>query len=44
MRAAHHIADNNRAPVLSTSFDQCEALLSQAENAFYNNLRKQAPR
>ena len=40
--SAQYIVDNNLAPVLSTSFGQCEAQLGQAENAFYNNLWEQA--
>jgi Pro-kumamolisin, activation domain/Bacterial Ig-like domain (group 3) len=40
--SAEYIVDNNLAPVLSTSFGQCEAQLGQAENTFYNNLWEQA--
>ncbi|MBV8631143.1 MAG: Ig-like domain repeat protein [Silvibacterium sp.] len=40
--SAEYIVDNDLAPVMSTSFGQCEAMLGQAENAFYNNLWEQA--
>lgn len=40
--SAQYIVDNNLAPVLSSSFGQCEQLLGQAEDAFYNNLWEQA--
>lgn len=40
--SAQYIVDNNIAPILSTSFGQCEALLGQAENTFINNLWEQA--
>jgi Pro-kumamolisin, activation domain/Bacterial Ig-like domain (group 3) len=37
-----YIVDNNLAPVLSSSFGQCEQSLGVAENTFYNNLWEQA--
>ncbi len=40
--SAEYIVDNDIAPVMSTSFGACEAVLGQAENAFYNNLWEQA--
>jgi hypothetical protein len=40
--SALYIVDNNLAPVISTSFGQCEAKLGQAANTFYNNLWQQA--
>ena len=40
--SAQYIVDNNIAPILSTSFGQCEVTLGQAENAFFNNLWEQA--
>lgn len=40
--SAQYIVDNNIAPVMSTSFGQCEAQLGAAENAFYNSLWMQA--
>lgn len=40
--SAAYIVNNNLAPVMSTSFGLCEALMGSAENAFYNNLWKQA--
>lgn len=40
--SAQYIVDNNLAPVLSSSFGECEQLLGQAENTFYNNLWEQA--
>jgi hypothetical protein len=40
--SAQYIVDNNLAPILSSSFGQCEQMLGQAENAFYNNLWEQA--
>ena len=40
--SAEYVVDNDLAPVMSTSFGECEAMLGQAENAFYNNLWEQA--
>jgi len=40
--SAEYIVDNDLAPVMSTSFGECESMLGQAENAFYNNLWEQA--
>ena len=40
--SAEYIVDNDLAPVMTTSFGQCESLLGQAENTFYNNLWAQA--
>jgi len=40
--SAQYIVDNNLAPILSSSFGECEQMLGQAENAFYNNLWEQA--
>jgi subtilase family serine protease len=40
--SAQYIVDNNLAPIMSTSFGQCEANLGAAENAFFNNLWEQA--
>lgn len=40
--SAQYIVDNNLAPILSSSFGECEQFLGQAENAFYNNLWEQA--
>jgi hypothetical protein len=37
-----YIVDNNLAPVLSSSFGQCEQSLGLTENTFYNNLWEQA--
>ena len=40
--SALYILENNLAPVLSMSFGDCEATIGTAENAFYNELWKQA--
>ncbi len=40
--SAQYIVDNNLAPVMSTSFGECESDLGAAENTFYNNLWRQA--
>ena len=40
--SAEYIVDNDLAPVMSTSFGECESQLGAAENAFYNNLWAQA--
>ncbi|MGH9513335.1 MAG: Ig-like domain repeat protein [Terriglobales bacterium] len=40
--SSQYIVDNDVAPVMSVSYGQCEALLGQAENVFYNNLWEQA--
>lgn len=40
--SVQYIVDNNLAPILSSSFGECEQLLGQAENTFYNNLWEQA--
>ncbi len=40
--SAQYIVNNNLAPVMSTSFGQCESAMGAAENLFYNNLWKQA--
>lgn len=40
--AAQYIVDHNLAPVMSTSFGQCESLLGAAENQFWQNLWQQA--
>jgi subtilase family serine protease len=40
--SAQYIVDNNLAPIMSTSFGQCEANLGAAENIFFNNLWEQA--
>jgi subtilase family serine protease len=40
--SAQYIVDNNIAPVMSTSFGECETQLGAAENTFYNNLWMQA--
>lgn len=40
--AAQYIVDNDLAPVMSTSFGQCEAHLGVAENAFWSALYEQA--
>ncbi len=40
--SAEYIVDNNIAPVMSTSYGQCEANLGPVENAFYNSLWQQA--
>jgi subtilase family serine protease len=40
--SAQYIVDHNLAPVMSTSFGQCEAYMGASETAFYNNLWAQA--
>jgi pseudomonalisin len=40
--SAQFIVNNNTAPIMSTSFGQCEANMSTTENNFYNNLWSQA--
>jgi subtilase family serine protease len=40
--SAQYIINNNLAPVMSTSFGQCESQMGSAENSFYNNLWLQA--
>ena len=40
--SAQYIVDNNLAPVMSASFNECEAALGPAENSFLNNLWEQA--
>jgi subtilase family serine protease len=40
--SAQYIVDNNLAPVMSTSFGECESDLGSAEMLFYNNLWQQA--
>jgi len=40
--SSQYIVDNDLAPVMSLSYGQCESLLGQAENTFYNNLWEQA--
>jgi pseudomonalisin len=40
--SAQFIVNNNTAPIMSTSFGQCEANMGTAENNFYNNLWSQA--
>lgn len=40
--SAQYIVNNNLAPVMSTSFGQCEAQMGRAERNFYNNLWQQA--
>ena len=40
--SAQYIVNNNVAPVMSTSFGQCESVMGTTENAFYNNLWSQA--
>ena len=40
--SAQYIVDHNLAPVMSTSFAECEADLGTAENSFYNGLWLQA--
>jgi len=40
--SAQYIVNNNLAPVMSTSFGACESQMGASENAFYNNLWKQA--
>ena len=40
--SAEYIVDNNIAPVMSTSYGNCETDLGPVENAFYNSLWQQA--
>ncbi len=40
--SAQYIVDNNLAPVMSTSFGQCESTMGATENQFYNDLWMQA--
>ena len=40
--SALYIVDNNLAPVMSESYGECEAVLGNAGNAFYNALWQQA--
>src|SRR5205814_862164 len=40
--SAQYIVNNNLAPVMSTSFGQCESSMGTSENSFYNNLWSQA--
>ena len=40
--SAQYIVSNNIAPIMSISFGSCESAMGAAENAFYNNLWKQA--
>jgi subtilase family serine protease len=40
--SAQYIVDNKLAPVMSTSFGECEADLGTSGNQFYNNLWQQA--
>jgi len=40
--SAQFIVNNNTAPIMSTSFGQCESSMGATENAFYNNLWSQA--
>src|ERR1035437_7539251 len=40
--SAEYIIDNNLAPVMSTSYGQCELYMGTAANAFYNALYQQA--
>jgi subtilase family serine protease len=40
--SAQYIVSHNLAPVMSTSFGQCEKNMGTAENAFYKNLWSQA--
>jgi subtilase family serine protease len=40
--SAQYIVNNNLAPVMSTSFSECEADLGTSENNFYNSLWEQA--
>jgi hypothetical protein len=37
-----YIVDNRVAPIMSTSYGQCEAFMGTAENAFYNSIYGQA--
>jgi subtilase family serine protease len=40
--SAQYIVDNNVAPVMSTSFGECESDLGTSENNFYSNTWRQA--
>ena len=40
--SAQYIVNNNVAPVMSTSFGQCESTMGSSENTFYNNMWSQA--
>ncbi len=40
--SAEYIVDNNLAPVMSTSYGNCEAGMGVAENQFYNQIWQQA--
>lgn len=40
--SAEYVVDNNLAPVMSTSFDACEADLGQTENSFIEEVYEQA--
>lgn len=40
--SAQYIVDNDLAPVMSTSYGQCEDYIGTAGNAFYNSLYQQA--
>jgi hypothetical protein len=40
--SAEYIIDNNLAPVMSTSYGECELGLGSSGNAFYNSLYQQA--
>jgi pseudomonalisin len=40
--SAQFIVTNNTAPIMSTSFGQCESQMGATENAFYNNIWSQA--
>lgn len=40
--SAQYIVNNNLAPVMTTSFGQCESSMGTTEVAFYNNLWSQA--
>lgn len=40
--SAQYIVNNNLAPVMSTSFGQCESVMGSSEMSFYNNLWSQA--
>jgi len=40
--SAQYIINNNLAPIMTTSFGQCEATMGTAEVAFYNSLWSQA--
>jgi len=40
--SAEYIVDNNLAPIMSTSYGECEADLGPVDSAFYNSLWQQA--